>query len=158
MSQLTREIPWDELSAAQKDAITTTRDLGFKYLWSDALCICQDDSDDWETQAGRMGMIYQYAACTIASLRSSSDQAFLNSTVPEIILPYGTRGHGCFRLRLDGVENRLCSSILMNKLGETLPSNRWVTRGWTFQEQNNSLRMFMFWPGGIQYNCPCSNT
>jgi hypothetical protein len=32
-------------------------------------------------------MIYQYAACTIANLRSSSDQAFLNSTVPEIILP-----------------------------------------------------------------------
>lgn len=42
------------LSAAQKDAITATRDLGFKYLWNDALCICQDDNDDWETQAGQM--------------------------------------------------------------------------------------------------------
>lgn len=116
---------------------------------------CQDDSDDWETQAGRMGMIYQYAACTIANLRSSSDQAFLNSTVPEIP-SYGAQGHGRFRLRLDGVENRLCGPVLMNKLGETLPSNRWVTRGWTFQEQNNPLRMFLFWPGGIQYNCPDS--
>jgi hypothetical protein len=161
LSQLMKKIPWEGLSAAQKDAITATRDLGFKYLWNDALCICQDDSDDWETEAGRMGMIYQYAACTITSLRSSFDQKFLNPTVPEITLPYKSSIRDIsarFKLRLDGVENRLCGSGLMDKLGESLPSNRWVTRGWAFQEQNNSLRMFLFWPGGIQYNCPCSST
>jgi hypothetical protein len=159
-SQLMKKIPWEELSAAQKDAITATRDLGFKYLWNDALCICQDDNDDWETQAGQMGEIYQYAACTITSLRSSFDQKFLNPTVPEITLPYKSSIRDIsteFKLRLDEVENR-SGPVLMDKLGGSLPSNRWVTRGWTFQEQNNSLRMFLLWPGGLQYNCPYSNT
>jgi hypothetical protein len=160
-SRLHDQIPMDDLSRAQKDAITVAKDLGFRYLWNDALCICQDDEDDWKTQASQMGIIYQYAACTIVSLMSTFNSSFLNSGPPGLIIPYessiDSSHHGNFKLSLESVENKLGGPALMNKLGETLPNSRWATRGWTFQEQNNSLRTFFFWPGGLQYNCPCSN-
>ncbi|OCK74235.1 heterokaryon incompatibility, partial [Lepidopterella palustris CBS 459.81] len=69
-AQLFYKIPMDELSAAQRDAITVTKDMGFLYLWNDALCIQQDDPQDFKDEADQMGQTYQYAACTITSLRS----------------------------------------------------------------------------------------
>jgi len=38
-----------------RDAITITRLLGIRYLWIDALCIVQDDHQDWGNQAPRNG-------------------------------------------------------------------------------------------------------
>lgn len=157
-AQLFYKIPMDELSAAQRDAITVTKDMGFLYLWNDALCIQQDDPQDFKDEADQMGQTYQYAACTITSLRSNFQESFLISDALSIRLPYtspirpSVTGH--YELVLDGVENTLGGATLMNKLEMTLPSTRWATRGWTFQEQNHSLRMLLFWPGGVRFICP----
>jgi hypothetical protein len=48
------------------DAVTLTRRLGIKYLWIDALCIIQDDAEDWAREAPRMEHIFSGAYCTIA--------------------------------------------------------------------------------------------
>jgi hypothetical protein len=53
-----------------KDAITLTRELGYDYLWIDALCILQGDREDcrkdWEEQTSQMGLIYGNSCITIA--------------------------------------------------------------------------------------------
>ena len=49
-----------------QDAVRVTRALHIRYLWIDALCIIQDDRQDWETQALQMGSIYQRSFVTIA--------------------------------------------------------------------------------------------
>jgi hypothetical protein len=49
-----------------QDAIQVTRDLGFRYLWIDALCIIQDDYEDKNIEINRMGSIYKNATITIA--------------------------------------------------------------------------------------------
>lgn len=39
-------LPFLELPANFRDAITITRRLGFRYLWIDSLCIIQDSRED----------------------------------------------------------------------------------------------------------------
>lgn len=53
------------------DAIKITRRLALRYLWIDSLCICQDDSEDWAREAGRMADVYSNAYVVIAANRSS---------------------------------------------------------------------------------------
>jgi hypothetical protein len=46
---------WSTLPQTFKDAIQTTRNLGFRYLWIDALCIIQDSDADKAKEIGKMG-------------------------------------------------------------------------------------------------------
>ena len=63
-----------------RDAITLTRELGYDYLWIDALCILQgDDSIDWEQQTSQMGLIYGNSCITIApSAPMSAESGIFN--------------------------------------------------------------------------------
>jgi hypothetical protein len=61
------DIPWLSLSRTFQDAITITRELGFRYLWIDSLCIIQDDKKDWERESAKMASIYADSWLTIAA-------------------------------------------------------------------------------------------
>ena len=54
-----------------QDAITVTRELKKQYLWIDALCIIQDDLQDWENEGKEMETVFASAYCTIAPSSSS---------------------------------------------------------------------------------------
>ena len=61
-------IPEEELSEVYRTAIKMTLDLGYRYLWIDSLCILQDSSEDWSSEATRMGVIYRNAVCSLSFL------------------------------------------------------------------------------------------
>lgn len=50
-----------------QDVVRLTRLLKFKYLWIDALCIVQDDREDWLREASKMRAVYSRAALTIST-------------------------------------------------------------------------------------------
>jgi hypothetical protein len=81
-----------DLPATYRDAVLVARKFNFKYLWIDAICIVQDDEEDWEQEAVRMGGIYNSAALTIAAHCSTNDaHGFLRDSmerVPAIRIPY----------------------------------------------------------------------
>jgi hypothetical protein len=58
---------WTALSQTFQDAITVTQELGLRYLWIDSICIIQDDSEDWETQAAQMATVYSNARVVLAA-------------------------------------------------------------------------------------------
>ncbi|KAH8591318.1 heterokaryon incompatibility protein-domain-containing protein [Bisporella sp. PMI_857] len=61
------------------DAVITTRQLGYRYLWIDSLCILQDDHKDWVAESVRMREYYKHAIITIsADSASGDDVGFLN--------------------------------------------------------------------------------
>ncbi|KAG7409732.1 hypothetical protein Forpe1208_v010998 [Fusarium oxysporum f. sp. rapae] len=68
------EIPLASLPTTIRDAISTTRDLGYEYLWVDALCIIQDSKPDWIKESSQMGSMYGSAALTLAAAGTSSVQ------------------------------------------------------------------------------------
>lgn len=51
----------ENLPATFRDAIQITRQLGFKYIWIDSLCILQDSRADWLVESSAMREIYRNA-------------------------------------------------------------------------------------------------
>ncbi|CAN9414245.1 unnamed protein product [Alternaria alternata] len=56
------------------DAVHVSQAFGLRYLWIDALCIVQDDVQDWMDQIPRMSSIYQGAELVISAQGASSVQ------------------------------------------------------------------------------------
>ncbi|KAF1963751.1 HET-domain-containing protein [Byssothecium circinans] len=48
----------DSLSLVFQEAIDAARRLDIRYLWIDALCIVQDDANDWQRESALMGQVY----------------------------------------------------------------------------------------------------
>ncbi|ENH73389.1 hypothetical protein FOC1_g10008875, partial [Fusarium oxysporum f. sp. cubense race 1] len=65
-----------------QDTVTATRNLGYRYLWIDSLCIAQDDQEDWAREAALMYKGYTYAECNLAAAasRDSSGGLFFKRT------------------------------------------------------------------------------
>ncbi|KAF4448675.1 heterokaryon incompatibility protein [Fusarium austroafricanum] len=60
-------IPEDTLPQTFRDAVHIARSLDIPYLWIDALCIVQDDVDEWQNEAAKMHHIYSGSVLTIAA-------------------------------------------------------------------------------------------
>jgi hypothetical protein len=67
-----KKIPPEALSQTFLDAIDIARELGVNYLWIDSLCIIQDDSEDWETEASSMSAVYGGSLINIAASGASN--------------------------------------------------------------------------------------
>ena len=65
-----QELPVHKMPPTFRDAIEVTRQLGFRYLWIDSLCIIQNDESDWAQESLKMGTIFEEAVCTIAAIDS----------------------------------------------------------------------------------------
>lgn len=125
-----------------QDAIHITRELGFRYLWADVLCIIQDSDDDKEREIGKMGYIYRHSALTLAAscarnayhgfdpLETEPTQKHLNVTV-ELPMSNGQRGTMSIVSRPRFIDF------------QRLPLN---SRGWAFQEYLLSRRVLFFTP------------
>jgi len=57
----------EDMPETFQDAVRVSRELGFRYLWIDSLCIIQDDPADWDQQSVLMGQIYYRATITLMS-------------------------------------------------------------------------------------------
>lgn len=75
-----------------KQAISITRQLGFRYLWIDAFCIVMDDSEDRTKHVPRMGIIFHNAALTLsAAVSATADEGLIRykaKALPEARIPY----------------------------------------------------------------------
>ncbi|RDW74190.1 hypothetical protein BP5796_07632 [Coleophoma crateriformis] len=60
-------IPFAAMPKTLQDAVTTTRQLGFRYLWIDALCIIQGDEDEWQHQHPLLADVYLNARLVLAA-------------------------------------------------------------------------------------------
>ncbi|PVH96633.1 HET-domain-containing protein, partial [Periconia macrospinosa] len=111
------------LAPTIQDAITFTREVGFRYLWVDALCIVQDDYARKPTYLSLMGTVYADAALVLAILEGNADM--------------GIAGIGHDRDVSDTITLPTRSLIKTTRRitgKETFSDKTWATRGWTFQE------------------------
>lgn len=150
VEQAAQNIEIAGLSTTAQDAIECTRRLGRRYLWIDALCIVQDDPDDWAREAARMQDVYGHAWLTIiASAASSSDQGFLREREVDqampILLPNPVNGQ-----YIDGLTWRLVDADAWRDEVETSPLS---ARAWCVQERFLSLRTVFFGRNQVLWEC-----
>ena len=76
-------LPLESMPRTIYESLEVTRNLDIKHLWVDSLCIVQDDDEDWEHEAKKMGNVYQNATVTIAVLGTrTSKSGFLDRVTP----------------------------------------------------------------------------
>ncbi|KAK8076974.1 HET-domain-containing protein [Apiospora saccharicola] len=145
-----RGIDFDALPKTFQDAVQITRSLGMRYLWVDGLCIIQGDKDDWESEAGRMGAVYENASLVIAASGSASAQEGCFATgqreMSSVDLPYYS-DNGQF-----GGLVHVCQQIF--RWEDASPTDGPLQqRGWALQEAYFARRALHFMPGGPTWRC-----
>ncbi|KAF5574200.1 heterokaryon incompatibility protein [Fusarium pseudocircinatum] len=71
MDDFIRGCPISELPVTLRDAVRISRNLGFRFIWIDALCIVQDDENDWAEQSALMADIYRYSSLNLCAANST---------------------------------------------------------------------------------------
>lgn len=154
-------IKLEKMPATVRDAVIATRALGFRYIWIDALCIIQDDPDDWSNQAAMMHSIYLNAEITLSSLtaKDCADRMFRRRPERSVVpVPLNFWLRKTCRPQKSANESR-CETLAVFRIWneEDLQTHGPVhERGWTFQEQLLSSRMLHFAPGSLHWECLCS--
>lgn len=148
LNQVGSTIHLDELSPTLRDAVRIARWLDVEYLWIDALCIIQDDAQDWEEQSVQMGNIYRQSYVTIAAHVDAKNPSPAN---------------GCFLERKHFREishqddsGQTCSTIVRGDFDhndEKVTPDALTGRGWCYQERLLSSRIIHFRPGEISFEC-----
>lgn len=126
-----------------QDAIITTRRLGFRYLWIDALCIIQDSPEDKSKEINTMGAIYSNAVLTIAVVNASRvAEGFLQArSQPFVELPYRCP---------DGAMGKIQVSVQREI---SLRKEPLYTRGWCLQENLLSARILLYTDTEVIWQC-----
>ncbi|KAK4171774.1 heterokaryon incompatibility protein-domain-containing protein [Triangularia setosa] len=154
-----KSITLASLDQTLQDAIWVTRELGFRYLWIDALCILQDDLDGRGTnpdkvfEITRMASYYGRATLTLlAASASCAADGFLGQRCPDV--SYRT---GPIRLPLkftNDTEQIIGNVYLVEELPEEKKAAEPITtRGWTLQESLLSRRILIFARRQLYYSC-----
>ncbi|KAL8369803.1 hypothetical protein RB595_000240 [Gaeumannomyces hyphopodioides] len=148
-------LPYNDLPANFKDAIRITRELGFRYVWIDSLCIIQDSPSDWAQESTKMAQIYRDSVLTISALSSSgSTMGILRNlqkkpaqSQPEPVfmtLMASGSGHDVSITR-----DRQCEYLA--SLTNHCPLE---SRGWCLQESILSPRHLYYGLEQIYWRCP----
>jgi len=150
-------LPSELMTPTTKDAILLARAIGLRYLWIDALCIIQDDENDWSHESSQMNLVYRHAFVTLCSLNSDScHEGFLNR-VPAVEMPF----QSTIRKAIKG----FCLIRLRSRVGIKLDRRRyiwdsilskWNRRCWTFQEKEMSTRLLLF--GSLRMHFACARS
>ena len=139
-----------DVPATFRDAIVTTRKLGYQYLWIDSLCIIQDSLEDWAYESSQMQHYYKNAILTIATDHLTGDhESFLENVrtrestsirIPCNTSLISTASYIYIRdcVYLPGYEN------------DNAPLNK---RGWTLQENLLSPRTLHYTKQQIVFEC-----
>ncbi|KAK5652262.1 hypothetical protein OQA88_10610 [Cercophora sp. LCS_1] len=140
LSSFEHGIPFSSLGATFQDAIVVTKLLQHRYLWIDALCIVQDDEDDWERESSRMAAVYSNASCTIsAHTAQDSNAGFLDASLeppPTLVL---RSSRYFFNPR-----RTITHLTLLGSFGDQVKRSFLSQRGWVFQERVLSRRLLHF--------------
>lgn len=150
-----KEIPTESLPATIHDALMISRSVNIRYLWVDALCIVQDDLDDWLAEVTNMSDIYYGSTLTIAA----SDAT--DSTGGFFARPSTANSDPNMVKRRDffTIEN-LSSNffVYIESRGDSPDGMISIlhTRGWTLQELALSHRTIQFTQSELQWRCRCA--
>ena len=141
-------IAFEDLPTTFQDAVKLAQAIGIKYIWIDSLCIIQDNSRDWHSEAKMMGDVYRNATLVVAAsgARDSRFGLFI-SPRPAITvykIPYRTAGE------IQGTFNMIESP---DEVGSNPANGPLERRAWTYQERYLARRFVSFMPGGIRWFC-----
>lgn len=149
LSQRKERIRLDELNPLFQDVVKVCHCFHIKFLWIDALCIVQDDHEDWLRESGAMCDVYTNAFLTVSATSASSpnerlldlDQRSWRLDPRPLAIPYYRGGYVYLsnRRRIHGYDAVKYGAV--------------SKRGWCLQERYLSRRILHVAKGWYEWEC-----
>lgn len=131
-----------------QDAMFITRQIGFRYIWIDSLCIIQGSAKDWNNEAPLMNKVYKNAFLTLGALASQDGHGGLfRDRDPEMTNPCP------FRLRTEDegdIEGFLVNSDFWESQVRRAPLSQ---RAWVVQERILAPKSLYFGESQLFWEC-----
>jgi hypothetical protein len=122
--------------------VTTTRELGLRYLWIDSICIIQGPDGDFAQEATRMEDVFSSAYCVLAASSGKGQQdGFLNPRKENDFLTFERGGKPLYVCRFIDDFN---ANVLEGPLSK---------RGWVLQERALAHRTIFFTDSQTYWEC-----
>jgi len=133
-------VPFSTIPKTFQDALVVARLLRHRYLWIDALCIVQDDADDWTRESTRMAAVYSNASCTISAHTARNSRAgFLDASFqPSPMLVLRSPRY------LFNPHRTITYLTLLGSFADQVTGSFLSRRGWVFQERVLSRQLLHF--------------
>ncbi|OAK94757.1 hypothetical protein IQ06DRAFT_81513 [Phaeosphaeriaceae sp. SRC1lsM3a] len=147
-----------DLSQTMRDAICIVRGLRYRYIWIDALCIIQDSTDDWLSEASKMSSVFSGAVVTIAVADAHDHsqgifrQRVARCTRP-FYIPYMKGIPHRDRINVDGEANYYLFPRSELVGAGARRKGTLDTRGWILQKQLLSTRILYYDRDQIYWDC-----
>jgi hypothetical protein len=137
-----------QLPQTFQDAIFVCKELGFRYLWIDSLCIVQDDQLDWEVESARMADVYHGAELVLAT-SSAKDMVsgFLKKREKLV------NGQVSAQISPEGRTSVLAYRTMVHKSGIWPGEDPLNGRAWAFQEKYLARRFLSFSSKELSWEC-----
>ncbi|KAK1714251.1 heterokaryon incompatibility protein-domain-containing protein [Colletotrichum lupini] len=138
-----RGIDFKDLPATFKDAVTTTRELGFQHLWIDSICIIQGPDGDFKEESKHMEDVFSFAYCVIAASRATGqDDGFLGPRPDRRYVTFNRNNGGIYHVcqQIDDFEGDVIEGELCK-------------RGWVLQERALAHRTIYFTERQTYWEC-----
>src|SRR5579871_1007724 len=132
-----------QLPRVVQDAMAVVRQLHYRYLWVDCLCIVQD-SPDKHMHIASMDIIYAQASLTLVALDGKNADTPLPGVDELSRLPV---------VNYQQLGNSSYVSEPPYTLGSYMSGSIYETRGWTLQEWAVSRRLLYFSAQQVIYEC-----
>jgi hypothetical protein len=144
-------IPWDDLPPLFQDCMKIAHRLGVNYVWIDALCILQDDRQDWEHESSKMATIYADALVTVAAVQPlDSSERCLGLRPQPVKLSYkNTKGEEFFIRAREIFEHH--PNFSAKKPAEI--DGPLVSRAWALQEHVLCSRVLHYTKTEVIFEC-----
>jgi hypothetical protein len=127
------------------DSISFVRQLGERYIWIDALCITQDDSQDKVVQLNAMDLVYGLSYFTLIAAGGKTARDPLPGYRPQTRTP---------QIHVEVIQG-LHLFVTPPSHAEALALSTWITRCWTYQESALSCRRIYFTEKQVYFECQC---
>ncbi|GAB1738441.1 hypothetical protein NU219Hw_g3247t1 [Hortaea werneckii] len=145
-----RQLPIHEVPLTITDAFAVTRRLGLRYIWVDALCIVQDDEEDWNGEVGNMHEIFAGSYLTLLAAEADSAAGGLFSQQLRDFSDRAKYDRAFLHTQLDGDRSLSMHLCPQKRLQSALRK-----RGWTLQEEMLSGRTVQLTDCELLWNCQC---
>lgn len=151
-------IPLQDLPRTYQDVIFLAQSLRIDHVWIDALCIVQDDDEDWDRETSRMGSIFRNALLVaVAADATNMGAGFLHLRAPSVLWqPIASRRQPLGQILIQDPEN------LPSHQDEACYRSAITARAWTYQERVMACRCVVFrqneifWECRTECKCECS--
>ncbi|KAE9581855.1 hypothetical protein CGCF415_v004313 [Colletotrichum fructicola] len=134
-----------------QDAMKLTKLLGYRYLWTDSICIIQrgdederGDDDDKAVQLRLMDVVYSRASVTVTAASGTDANVRLAGVC------------GVSRSKIQNTarySDDLLLLALMPDFEDGVQQMYWNSRGWTYQERLLSRRLLVFTRDTVYFQC-----